>query len=83
MNKTGRNAHNLRRNNGQTGQKLGDAEVAEGVAAFESRDVQGHGVTLLWDGKSVAPEPLTGADRQRGYFSRGNPDFSRGQKPLG
>jgi len=36
----------LRRNGGQTGQKLGNAKVAEGAGAFESRDVQGHGVAL-------------------------------------
>jgi hypothetical protein len=36
----------LRRNLGQTRQKLGHAKVAEGAGAFKSRDVQGHGVAL-------------------------------------
>ena len=46
VHKTGRYALNLWRNGCQTWQKLGNAKVAEGVGAFKSRDVQGHGVAL-------------------------------------
>jgi hypothetical protein len=46
VHKTGGDAHNLRRDFCQTWQNLGNAKVAEGAGAFESRDVQGHGVAL-------------------------------------
>jgi hypothetical protein len=46
VHKTGGNAQNLRRYFCQTWQNLGNAKVAEGAGAFESRDVQGHGVAL-------------------------------------
>jgi hypothetical protein len=46
MHETGVDALNVWRNFCQTWQKLGNAKVAEGAGAFESRDVQGHGVAL-------------------------------------
>ena len=42
MDKTGRNARNFVVNALQLRQKLLDAEVAQGVAAFERGQVQGH-----------------------------------------
>ena len=69
MHKAGAQALDLRGDCRQTGQELLNTEIAEGVAAFENADVQGHEGALRKRRKSNRAGPLTGAGRQRLDFT--------------